>query len=139
MALAAEAARPEPKAIEVVDTPAPAPEYYSVVLQGLNKVTGKVSKLEGAVGSAMRFGNLEIVARKCWKSPPEELPENAALLEISELKPGEPPHTIFTGWMFSSSPGLSGIEHPVYDITVIACEATDEPEKEKVKEKKEAK
>jgi len=64
---------------------------------------------------------LEVVARRCWKSLPEDRPENAALLEISELKPDEAPQKIFLGWMFSSSPGLSGLEHPVYDIAVIAC------------------
>ncbi len=120
--------------IEVTDTPppvvAPQPQYNTIVLQGLNKVTGHISKLDGPLGSALRFGNIEIVARKCWKAPPEDRPENAALLDISELKQGEAPQSIFLGWMFSSSPGLSGLEHPVYDITVLACEERKEPEKE---------
>ncbi len=70
----------------------------------------------------MRFGTLEIVAHRCWKSEPEDRPENAALIEISELKPGETPQRIFLGWMLSSSPGLSGLEHAVYDITVLSCD-----------------
>lgn len=94
----------------------------SIVLQGLNKVTGHISKLEAPVGTVMRFDNLEIIARRCWKASPEEQPENAALLEILELRTGEQPKTAFLGWMFSSSPGLSGLEHPVYDITVLDCE-----------------
>ena len=106
------------------------PEYYTIVLQGLNKVTGRTSRLTGPVGAVLRFGNLEIVPRRCWKSEPEDRPENAALLEISELKPGEAPQQIFLGWMFSSSPGLSGLEHPVYDIGVLSCEATATPEKQ---------
>jgi len=100
------------------ETPA---EYNTIVLQGLNKVTGRTSTLEGPVGIVLSFGNLEIVARRCWKSLPEDRPENAALLEISELRPGEAPQKIFLGWMFSSSPGLSGLEHAVYDVAVIAC------------------
>jgi len=107
----------------------PVSQYNTIILQGLNKVTGHILKLEAPVGTSMRFGNLEIVARRCWKSSPEERPENAALLEISELKPGEAPQEIFLGWMFSSSPGLSGLEHPIYDITVLACEAREDPEK----------
>lgn len=99
------------------------PAYNTIVLQGLNKVTGRTSKLEGPVGTVLRFGNLEIVARRCWQAPPEERPENAALLEISQLKPDEAPEKIFLGWMFSSSPGLSGLEHAVYDVTVLACHA----------------
>ncbi len=105
------------------------PEYNAIVLQGLNKVTGHISKFDGPLGTVLHFGNLEIVARRCWKAPPEEQPENAALLEISELKPGEPSERIFLGWMFSSSPGLSGLEHPVYDITVLSCEARKDAEK----------
>lgn len=105
------------------------PHYNTVALQGLNKVTGHLSRLEGPVGTVLRFGNLEIITRRCWKSSPEERPENAALLDISELKPGEASQRIFLGWMFSSSPGLSGLEHPVYDITVLDCEDSKEPEK----------
>lgn len=102
------------------------PDYSAVVLMGLNKVTGRTSKLEGPVGTLMTFGNLQIVARRCWKSAPEDRPENAALLDISETRQGEAPRQAFLGWMFSSSPGLSGLEHPVYDITVIACETKND-------------
>jgi len=116
------------------------PEYNTIVLQGLNKVTGTTSKLEGPLGTVQRFGTLEIVARRCWKAPPEERPENAGLLEISELKSGEEPKQIFLGWMFASSPGLSGLEHPVYDITVLDCLVKDDAEKlDKPAEKSEAK
>lgn len=81
------------------------------------------------MGTVMNFGTLEIIARRCWKAPPEERPENAALLEIREIKAGEGPQRIFLGWMFSSSPGLSGLEHPVYDINILSCEFLSDPEK----------
>lgn len=131
--LAPEGAPQEEKAPASAPEEAEKPElqiYNTIILQGLNKVTGKISRLDGPLGTLLRFGNLEILARKCWKSPPEERPENAALLEIMELKPSEPPKNIFLGWMFSSSPGLSGLEHPVYDITVLNCESRDELEPE---------
>jgi hypothetical protein len=95
--------------------------YHSITLRGLNKVTARSSTIEGPIGTVMRFGNLEMVASRCWQSPPEEQPENAALLEISELKPKQSPERIFAGWMFSSSPGLSALQHAVYDITVVSC------------------
>ena len=109
-------------------TPDAPVDYNVVVLQGLNKVTGHISRFEGPVGASLRFGTLEIIARHCWKAPPEDQPENAALLDISELKPDEGAVGIFLGWMFSSSPGLSGLEHAVYDITVLSCEARSDPE-----------
>lgn len=100
----------------------PPPDYEVVVLQGLNKVTGHISRLDGLIGTTLRFDTLEIVPRRCWKSPPDSQPENAAILDIYELKPGEDSKRIFLGWMFSSSPGLSALEHPVYDIMVVNCE-----------------
>lgn len=116
-----------------------APIYNTVILQGLNKVTGHISKLEVPTGTSTRFDNLEIIARRCWKAPPEERPENAALLDIQELKTGEAPKPLFLGWMFSSSPGLSGLEHPVYDVTVLSCEARKDPEKSEKQDKPEKK
>lgn len=97
-------------------------ESNTVILRGLNKVIGRASTLEATLGTILRFENLEIIARKCVKSAPDERPENAALLEIREIKIGEEPKQIFLGWMLSSSPALSSLEHPVYDITVLSCE-----------------
>lgn len=95
------------------------------ILQGLNKVSATVSRIEAVIGSTVRFGTLEIAVRSCWKSAPGDRPENAALLEINEIKQGEPPARVFLGWMFSSSPGLSSLENPYYDITVIKCDKVD--------------
>lgn len=98
-----------------------------VKLRGLNKITAKTEIIEAPVGIVKHFGNLEIVARKCWKSPPTEQPENAALLDIWEHKVDEAaPQRVFTGWMFASSPSLSTMEHPVYDITVLECVVREE-------------
>lgn len=115
---------PEPPSAEE------APPTNAVVLQGLNKVTGHVSRLEGPIGIVLTFDKLEIIARRCWKAPADQRPENAALLEIRELRTGEEPKKLFLGWMFSSSPGLSGLEHPVYDVNIVSCEYRDNPEQE---------
>lgn len=133
-ALQAHAAEPEQAPPGDDEKP---PAYNTIVLQGLNKVTGHISKIEGPLGASLRFGNLEIVPKRCWRAPPEEQPENAALLDIAEFQPGEGAHRIFQGWMFSSSPGLSGLEHAVYDITVLSCEERKDPEKAEEPAKKE--
>jgi hypothetical protein len=91
------------------------------VLQGLDKVTARVSRIEVPVGSTVTFGALEISADACYKRPPEETPESAAFLRIAETRPGETPQTIFSGWMFASSPALSALENAVYDVWVIDC------------------
>lgn len=95
--------------------------YDVAVLQGLNKVTARISEIEAPVGTSVRFGNLDIVVNRCWKSSPTEQPENAARVSIIERRPDEAPIEVFNGWMFSSSPSLSGLEHPVYDLIVLTC------------------
>lgn len=91
------------------------------VLQGLDKITGRIRTIEAPIDQKLRFGTLEIVARHCAKRPPEEPPESTAFLEIRDLKPDEEPKTAFIGWMFASSPAVSALEHPVYDVWVIDC------------------
>ena len=93
------------------------------VLQGLDKISARVSRFEAPIGRAVSFGTLSLVVRDCEKSAPEERPENAAFIEIYENRPGEQPVRRFSGWMFSSSPALSGLEHPVYDVTLLECKA----------------
>jgi hypothetical protein len=93
----------------------------SVILQGLDKVTARVSTIEAPIDRPVRFGTLIITVRTCNKRPPEEPPESAAFLEINEEKPGEPASHLFTGWMFASSPALNALQHPVYDVWVKDC------------------
>ena len=92
-----------------------------VVLRGLDKVTGRLSTMTVNVGEKAEFGALDIYARVCVTHPPEETPENAAFLQVIEKKP-EGQLKLFSGWMFSSSPALSAMEHPVYDVWVIKCQ-----------------
>lgn len=97
------------------------------VLQGLDKISARTSRIEAPVGASIRFGTLSITVRDCEQSPPEDAPENAAFVQIFETPPGEETKRLFSGWMFSSSPALSGLEHPVYDVTLLACKAPSAP------------
>lgn len=100
---------------------ATAVEGTGVDLEGLNKITARVFAIEVPLGQTVRFGSLEITARKCVATDTEEGPERTAFLEIVEEKPGQAPHPVFAGWMFSSSPSVSAMEHPVYDVWVVGC------------------
>ncbi len=94
-----------------------------ILLRGLDKVTARVSPIEVRVDEPGHFGSLEITVRNCRKAPPEDPPESAAFLEIREIRPGESPIELFSGWMFASSPAFSTLEHAVYDVWVIDCAA----------------
>lgn len=116
------------------------------VLRALDKITGRSTDFEIAVGDPKVFGSLRIDLDVCYQTPPEEPPESAAFLRIMvaatrqvqtmavprDLTPDEIALTEgldakvpFSGWMFASSPGLNALEHPVYDIWVISCSASD--------------
>lgn len=109
--------------------PAPAQgpvlEHRVAVLQGLDKVTARVSTVQAPLDEPTQFGTLQVVARTCRETPPTEPPESAAFLEIRELPPASEtnaaPVDLFSGWMFASSPAVSALEHPVYDIWVVDC------------------
>lgn len=92
------------------------------VLQGLDKITARVSELTAPNGELIHFNGLVVRVSACNVRPPEEPPEAAAFVEIGEGGGGgSPPARLFRGWMFASSPAISPFEHPVYDIRVLRC------------------
>jgi hypothetical protein len=97
------------------------------VMQGLDKITARVSRFDVPVGKSAAFFTLSIEVRECQRSAPEDRPENAAFVEIYENRPGEQRFRLFSGWMFSSSPALSALEHPVYDLNLLECKGGAPP------------
>jgi hypothetical protein len=94
-----------------------------VVVRTIDKLSARTHTFDIPVDKTVKFGNsLFIKVRACRKSSPLNQPENAAFLQIWERKPHEEESKwIFSGWMFSSSPSLSSMDHPVYDVWVISC------------------
>gem|GEM_PF-402722 len=120
--------------------------HETVMLRALDKITGRSTDFEMQVGEPKVYGSLRVDLDACFQTPPEEPPESAAFLRITtatskqvqsmavpreltdeelETSEAEDAEIRFNGWMFASSPGLSALEHPVYDIWVIACSAVD--------------
>ena len=100
----------------------PTQEQPVAVLRALDKMTARVEEIGLPVGKTIQFGNLSIVAKTCRTTLPEETPpESASYLEVSEVNPGAQDVPVFKGWMFASSPALSAMEHPIYDIWVTGC------------------
>jgi len=107
----------------VANAVVPSVEQPVAVLRALDKMTARVEVLEIPIKKPISFGNLIITAQTCRITQPEETPESAAFLDISELKPGQKDAPVFHGWMFASSPALSAMEHPVYDMWLVGCKA----------------
>ena len=104
-------------------TALPAEAETVAVLQGLDKTTARVSKFDAPVDQTVHFGTLAITVKACVKRPPEEPPETAAFLIIDRLEPGSGTQAKqeFSGWMFVSSPAISALEDPIYDVNVLDC------------------
>lgn len=100
---------------------APEGEERAVMLQGLDKVTTRTRRFPAAIGATVEFGTLRVTASECLVNVPEAPAEAAAFLTIVDNKPGQSAQTLFAGWMFASSPGLSTLDSSVYDIWVVAC------------------
>ncbi|PHR90812.1 MAG: glycosyl hydrolase family 5 [Robiginitomaculum sp.] len=97
-----------------------------VVLRALDKVTATTEDYTVNVGEVLKYGSLEVTVHHCEKRPPEETPETFAFLQITDARTDGQGGAIeqaklFSGWMFASSPALSSLEHPVYDIWVLDC------------------
>ena len=109
-------------------------EYPRVKLQSLDKVTAHTMTFEAKVGSTLKFGPLYMKVQSCQKSSPIDDPESAAFIQVWEGETSNTAEWVFSGWMFASSPGLSPMDHPIYDVWVIDClgeaekEATEESE-----------
>lgn len=108
----------------VLAVPAAAQEWVprrAAELQALDKVTARITVLSAPVGQPTRFGTLTIHVRACHARPPDEVPDAAAWMEITDTlsPPGSGP--VFRGWLFAATPAVNMLEHPVYDLRVLSC------------------
>jgi hypothetical protein len=96
----------------------------TLLLRGLDKITGRPTNIVAPVGKPVHFATLTITARYCYSTPASETPETAAFVQIQDHRPDQSEKPVFSGWMYASSPGLNAMEHPLYDVWVITCNAT---------------
>ncbi|MFG1296473.1 MULTISPECIES: DUF2155 domain-containing protein [Xanthobacter] len=98
------------------------PNGYAVYA-GLDKITGRTTTFDVAMGETAQFGALQVTPRVCYTRPANETQNTTSFTEVNEVTLKGEAKRIFTGWMFASSPGLHGVEHPVYDVWLIGCKA----------------
>lgn len=100
-------------------------EYPKVRLRSLDKITARTMTFDAKVGTTIKFGSIYIKIQSCQKPDLQDMPEAAAFLQVWEITPEEQSKWIFSGWMFASSPALSAMDHPIYDVWVIDCLGQD--------------
>ena len=114
---------------DVPPAPPPMPPQGGTVLtmRGLDKITGRPTSIIAPIGKPVRFATLTITARFCYSTPASETPETTAFVQIDDHRPDQAARSIFSGWMYGSSPGLNGVEHPLYDVWAISCNNAPAP------------
>ena len=111
----------------VVEPPPHKVPNPTAVFAGLDKITGRIISFDVAINETVRFGALEVTPRACYTRPATETPNTDGFIEVDELTLQGELRRIFTGWMFAASPGLSAVEHPIYDVWLTDCKGAKEP------------
>ncbi len=100
-------------------------------LRFLDKLTSDTGDVSLSRGQAAKFGRLVVRLDGC-RYPTENPASDAAahLTIIEEVTEAQ----LFNGWMLASSPALSALDHPRYDVWVLACILPEAPAEEAVPE-----
>ena len=88
---------------------------------GLDKITGRIINFDEDVGETVQFGALRVKTDACYTRPATEAANTDAFVQVDEITLQGEVKRIFSGWMFAASPGLHGVEHPIYDIWLVDC------------------
>ncbi len=124
-------ATPQEEAEKTYDGSSPLPTFEATkyaVLQTLDKVTARTHTVTLPIGKPSAVGPIFAEVKTCQKTPPTEQPEAAAFIQVWEAKPKSAQQGtqtesqwVFSGWMFASSPALSAMDHPIYDVWLKDC------------------
>jgi hypothetical protein len=93
---------------------------------GLDKITGRIINFDEDIGETVQFGALRVKTAACYTRPSTEAANTDAFVEVDEITLQGEVKRIFSGWMYAASPGLHGVEHPVYDIWLTDCKVPDQ-------------
>ncbi len=88
------------------------------VIRWLDKLTGQTGDMELQRGQSASNGRLTIQLDSCRYPADNPAAEAEAHLTVLESGRDTP---VFAGWMLASSPALSAMEHPRYDVWVLRC------------------
>lgn len=88
------------------------------ILRTLDRISGQVEDFEVKNGGTANRAKLSIAVSEC-RYPVRAINRDAfARLTIKDKTQTTP---VFEGWMIASSPALSAMEHPRYDVWVLRC------------------
>lgn len=106
---------------EIELQPAMSDVAQTALLRGLDRINGTVEDIIISVGETVAYERLEVTLLSC-RYPRGDINSDAfAQLIIRDIREDAPK---FIGWMFASSPALSALDHPRYDVWVLSCQSS---------------
>jgi hypothetical protein len=108
----------EPPALKIINKKAS--------FSGLDKITGRIINFDEDIGETVQFGALRVKTDACYTRPATEAANTDAFVEVDEITLQGEVKRIFSGWMYAASPGLHGVEHPIYDIWLTDCKGPEQ-------------
>jgi hypothetical protein len=87
-------------------------------LRFLDKLTSETGDVLLDIGQAAKFGRLVVRLDECRYPTDNPASDSEAHLTIVEETTQS---QLFSGWMLASSPALSALDHPRYDVWVLSC------------------
>jgi hypothetical protein len=91
----------------------------AAILRVQDKMTGIVSDYDLPTGGSQTLGRLTVTLDECRYPSDLSMAEAYAHLTIMDSQGADP---LFKGWMVASSPALSALDHPRYDVWVLRCD-----------------
>ncbi len=91
-------------------------------LRTLDTLTGAVKDMTIEVGQTQSYERLKITVQECRYPKDNPSSDAFAYLIIQDVREDQPR---FDAWMIASSPALSALEHPRYDVWLLRCKISD--------------
>jgi hypothetical protein len=113
----------------------------AIIVGALNREARANTRLRIPAGGQGTYGSLRIKVSGCFMSHPEDTFESWAYVEVSDMgrtdrkqlavlpqrdrnrvKAATGERVIRKGWIIASSPSVTPIDHPLYDVWLVNCE-----------------
>ncbi|MCY3875495.1 MAG: DUF2155 domain-containing protein [Rhodobacteraceae bacterium] len=112
----------EPVGPETIENAVATENGVGASLRMLDFLSGRVDELEMSEGQSIEKGFLTLELVECRFPAGNPNSDAFARLVITDRRDDSPR---FNGWMVASSPALSALEHPRYDVWVIRCTTSE--------------
>jgi hypothetical protein len=91
-------------------------------LRVLDKLTSQITDLDLSRGQSQTVGRLTVGLLDCRYPANNPASDSWMHLMITDSSVADP---VFSGWMLASSPALSALDNPRYDVWVLGCALPD--------------